>query len=83
MKTRIIRIGNSHGIRIPKPLLEEAGLVGEVDLQMDPEGLRIVRHRAVRAGWADAAAAAARAAGEATLLDGVVATGFEATDWTW
>lgn len=32
MKTRIVRIGNSRGIRIPKPLLEAAGLVGEVDV---------------------------------------------------
>jgi hypothetical protein len=30
MKTRIVRIGNSRGIRIPKPLLEQTGLHGEV-----------------------------------------------------
>ena len=26
MKSKIVRIGNSRGVRIPKPLLEEAGL---------------------------------------------------------
>ena len=27
LQTKIIRIGNSQGVRIPKPLLEQAGLV--------------------------------------------------------
>src|SRR2546426_854874 len=30
MKTRIVQIGNSQGIRIPKPLLQQTGLHGEV-----------------------------------------------------
>ena len=33
MKTQIIQIGNSQGIRIPKVLLEESGISGEVDLE--------------------------------------------------
>jgi antitoxin MazE len=32
MKTRIVAIGNSQGIRIPKPLLEQTGLFGEVEI---------------------------------------------------
>ena len=34
MKTRIVRIGNSQGIRIPKALLEQAGLQGEVESRL-------------------------------------------------
>lgn len=41
MKTSIIVIGNSRGIRIPKPLLEESGLTGEVDLQVIKGGIQI------------------------------------------
>jgi hypothetical protein len=37
MKTRIIPIGNSQGIRIPKPLLEQAGLSGEVEIRAKDE----------------------------------------------
>jgi antitoxin MazE len=33
MKASIINIGNSKGIRIPKPLLEESGLIGTVELK--------------------------------------------------
>ena len=32
MRTRIVKIGNSRGIRIPKPLIKEAGLEDEVDI---------------------------------------------------
>lgn len=32
MKTKLIPIGNLHGVRIPKPLLEQAGLEDEVEL---------------------------------------------------
>ena len=37
MKTKIVRIGNSQGVRIPKPLLEQAGLKGEVTLLLDED----------------------------------------------
>jgi antitoxin component of MazEF toxin-antitoxin module len=33
MKTSIISIGNSKGVRIPQPLLEESGLDGDVELK--------------------------------------------------
>jgi antitoxin (DNA-binding transcriptional repressor) of toxin-antitoxin stability system/antitoxin component of MazEF toxin-antitoxin module len=39
MKARIVRIGNSQGIRIPKPLLEAAGLPEEVELEVEGDCL--------------------------------------------
>ena len=41
MKTRIVRIGNSQGIRIPKPLLEQTGLRGEVEISAQDDSLII------------------------------------------
>jgi antitoxin MazE len=34
MKAQIIQIGNSQGVRIPKVMLEEARLAGEVELEI-------------------------------------------------
>jgi len=34
MKTTIVRIGNSRGIRIPKPVLEHCELQDEVDMEV-------------------------------------------------
>jgi antitoxin component of MazEF toxin-antitoxin module len=42
MVTSIITIGNSRGIRIPKPILEESGLENEVELQVKKGEIRII-----------------------------------------
>ncbi len=81
MKTRIVSIGNSQGIRIPKPLLEQAGLEGDVELHAERGRIVIAAVRRARAGWAEAAAAL-HARGE----DGVIATpapAFDADEWEW
>lgn len=54
MKSRIVRIDNSQGIRIPKPLLQKAGLSGDVEL-VAKEGMLIVQAaKGPRSGWAGA-----------------------------
>ncbi len=58
--TKLTRIGNSRGIRIPKALIEQAGLTDEGELELiarDGEIL-IANIRKPRAGWAEAYAAA-------------------------
>lgn len=82
VKTRLVRIGNSRGIRIPKPLLEQAGLVDEVHLRMGESGIVIEAPRGARAGWAEAASLV-RERGEDGLLDEPVATEFDETEWVW
>lgn len=53
MRSRIVAIGNSQGIRIPKPLLDKAGLCGEVEL-VAKEGMLVVQAAGhPRSGWAD------------------------------
>lgn len=50
MKTRIVRIGNSWNVRIPKPLLIQAGLGDEVELRVEAGAIRIESVSAPRAG---------------------------------
>jgi antitoxin MazE len=52
VKTRIVPIGNSRGIRIPKVLLERTGLAGEVEISAEDDRLVIRPGRKPRAGWA-------------------------------
>ena len=82
MKTRLVRIGNSRGVRIPKPLLEEAGLEDEVTLTVTEQGLVIESADNPRAGWA-AAAALCHERGEDGLLDEPTPTSFDETEWEW
>ncbi|MBF0224598.1 MAG: AbrB/MazE/SpoVT family DNA-binding domain-containing protein [Desulfobacterales bacterium] len=41
MRARIVKIGNSQGIRIPKPLLKESGIDKEIDLKVENNRLII------------------------------------------
>ena len=54
MKTRIIRIGNSQGIRIPKLYLQQTGLGEEVELNVQDRELVIRPSGHPRQGWAEA-----------------------------
>lgn len=81
MKTRIVRIGNSQGIRIPKPLLEEAGLEGEVELKAKRGELAIRPIRAPRAGWAEAFAAGGDDAGLGDIPPSL--SSWDEEEWEW
>lgn len=80
--SKIIRIGNSQGVRIPKPLLEQAGLEGPVRLRVVESGILIERRPVVRRAWEDAAKLM-RERREAGLIDDPTSTDFDETDWTW
>ena len=81
VKTKIIRIGNSQGIRIPKPVLEEAGLGDEVELRITPSGLVLEPLASARSGWE--AAARDLAAEELDASDVFLPTDFDETEWEW
>ena len=82
MRARIVRIGNSQGVRLPKPLLEQAGLTEDVELDVRDGAIVISRARKPREGWAEAAREMA-AGGESALLDPPTPTRFDDEEWTW
>ena len=82
MKARIVRIGNSQGVRLPKLLLEQAGLPEEVEIHAVAGRIVIEAAQRPRAGWA-AAAAAAHAAGADDLLLPGAPSAFDAAEWEW
>jgi len=50
--TELIKIGNSHGIRIPKPLIEQAELKNkQLELKIVKNGLLIRPVKLARTGW--------------------------------
>jgi antitoxin MazE len=79
---RIIRIGNSRGIRVPKALLEQSQLPDEVELLAEPGRLTVRPLRRNRAGWADAARSM-RMHGDDRLLDVPGSTRFDEGEWEW
>lgn len=82
MKTRLIQIGNSRGVRLPKPMIEEAGLGDEVELHLQEEGIVLTPVRSPRSGWPEAARLL-RERGEDRLLDEPVPAHFDDEEWEW
>jgi antitoxin MazE len=84
MRTRLVRIGNSQGIRIPKPLLEQVGLAGEVELTVHEDSLVVAPARAARAGWSAAFRAMAERHDDA-LVDGELPalSAWDKDEWKW
>lgn len=82
MRARIVAIGNSRGVRIPRALLQQAGLDEEIELHAEPGRIVIESARRPRAGW-DVAATAMRQADEDLLLDGDTPTTFDTQEWDW
>ncbi len=82
MKARLVRIGNSRGVRLPKPLIEEAGLTEDVELRVQEGKIVISRVYHIRERWAQAARKLAMRE-EDRLLDEPTATHFDIEEWNW
>jgi antitoxin MazE len=82
MKAQIIQIGNSQGIRIPKMMLEESGISGEVELQATPDGILIRNISKPRSNW-DAIFKTFEEIDEDLTPEANSATAFDRKEWQW
>ncbi len=82
MKAKLVPIGNSRGVRIPKPLIQQANLSDEVDLQVRGTSIVISSEPTSRKGWAQAAQQL-HAEAEDELLLPTTGTKFDADEWQW
>lgn len=84
MRVRIVRIGNSQGIRIPKPLLDQTGIVDDVELEVEKTQIIIRLVSSPRAGW-DSAFSAMAENEDDRLLDGetIVPHSWDEKEWEW
>ena len=82
VKARIVKIGNSQGIRIPKVWLEQARLGEEVEVAVQPDQLVIRPARRPRHDW-DKQFRAMAEHGDDRLLDEAVPTQWDKDEWEW
>lgn len=81
MKVELTRIGNSRGIRIPKPLIDQCGFRDAVEVRVISEGLVISPLRAPRQGWREAFSKSGKQ--DELLLKGLHENKFDHEEWTW
>ena len=84
MKSKIVKIGNSQGIRIPKPLIEQLGIEQDIEILVEENRLIICSAEHPRSGWADSYITMAKQ-GDDRLLDGEEAkeTVWDKEEWEW
>ena len=84
MRARIVKIGNSQGIRIPKPMLEQTGIMEDVELDIDKNQIIIRPVSNPRDGWDDAFKAMADR-GDDTIIDDIenISHSWDDNEWQW
>ena len=83
MKSRIVKIGNSQGVRIPKPLIAEAGIEEEIEISVEDNRLVITPARETRAGWNDSFEKMSGRGDDKLLDKGMSPTVWDEEEWEW
>ncbi len=82
MKTKLVSIGNSKGVRIPKTILEECNMKNDVELIVDGDRIIITQLKtAHRRGWDKAFQLMHERKEDSLLFDESVDIDME--DWEW
>ena len=83
MKTTLIPIGNSRGVRIPKPFIEQCGLGKAVEMDVQDCMILIHSPRRPRTGWGTAFERMAQL-GDDKLLDPLsIPMRWDDEEWQW
>ncbi len=82
IRSKVVKIGNSRGIRIPRAILEQAGLTDEVEMKVDGKQLIIQAAYHPRQGWEERFTGMA-VQGDDPLLDETSSTRWDEEEWTW
>ncbi len=83
IKTRLVKIGNSHGVRIPKLVLDQLHLSTDVELEVQDDHLILRPSSRPRADWADQFRQMAERGDDHLLDSDVPLTEWEASEWQW
>jgi antitoxin MazE len=84
MKTRLIRIGNSYGIRLPRSLADRFGAGVGIEIFMAGDTIVLRPAARPRAGWAKQFAAMAACDDDALMdADATSTTKWDENEWEW
>lgn len=84
MRARVVKIGNSQGIRIPKPLLDQTGITDDVELEVEKTQIIIRPISNPRADWENAFRAMAQNNDDALIVgDESISHSWDEEEWQW
>ena len=83
LKVKLVKIGNSRGVRLPKPVIEQCGFGDTVEFRVEDNRVVISPNRPIRKGWAESFQAIRMRGDDALLLDDAAPNAFDDTEWEW
>lgn len=83
MRARVIKIGNSQGLRIPKPILEQTGIVDEVEIEVEKNQIIIRPVKNVREGWDAAFKIMGEKGDDELIIDENISHSWDEEQWQW
>jgi antitoxin MazE len=83
MKVKLIPIGNSKGIRIPKSVIEACGFGDRIDMRVDRGVVVLAPARGVREGWEADLERMAAAGDDAPIVPGSPQHDWDDKEWRW
>jgi antitoxin MazE len=83
IKTRLVKIGNSQGVRIPKLVLDQLNLSSDIELEVQDDHLIVRPSTHPRADWAEQFRQMAERSDDQLLDADAPLTEWEATEWQW
>ena len=84
MRARVIKIGNSRGVRIPKPILAQTGIKDDVEIEINENQIIIRPVSNRREGWDTAFSAMSENDDDKLLIqDEEVSHSWDEEEWQW
>lgn len=85
IQTKIIKIGNSKGVRIPKHMLDRLDMTDDIELVVDDETQQIhIRPlKSVRKGWGESFQKMHERKEDDLIIDDALDLNFDLENWEW
>ena len=83
MRARVIKIGNSQGLRIPKPILEQTGIMDDVEIEVGKNQIIIRPVKNVREGWDAAFKSMGIKGDDELIIDDSISNVWDDKEWQW
>lgn len=84
MRAHIIKIGNSQGLRLPKPILEQTGISDDVEIEVEKNQIIIRPVNNAREGWDEAFKRMAENRDDNLIIgDENISHSWDEEEWQW
>lgn len=83
MRARVIKIGNSQGLRIPKPILEQTGIMDDVEIEVEKNRIIIRPVKNARESWDTAFKKMGDKGDDEPIIDDSISHSWDEKKWQW